>query len=1068
MADPITATGAARNPTRFGALTMGARQFTGLWTQRSPYRDADTAYLVAKFYAGSRFDSILDGLNREIDQTLSDARSPGSIVYNSNVFPPIASFFSWSYVQNRAQTVRVLADSILVDGTLEITSSQVVSVKKRVGLEVIFLLTATIGFMGGNIIPPGTIMTVAGLTAAAVFDGVQEVFSSGSGFVVFQMSSTTSVEIAFGPDTGTITGAVLPSDIFDATAGQQSILFSKSAGSGPSQFLAVNTQLYIGDGIDQKKLIEGSQTWFPSTATLPGTLINVGAAPGILFLALGGITLSVVGTESTGSTIFIYTDQENVPLQFTNLVNTVITFSGLTFASYLNGTTQTVTGVVSTTLGVLTITVAHAAYPLTADAGSATTGNGTTGTTMPGFFPTQFGVIPDAGQQWKGYGTALQNWGAVAPTTAPTLTPMNGTRFWQPTTVLTANYAILDTNGNIEVILGPTSGATALKTGRAYPTWQTAIATSGAFVTIDGTIQWANLGQISSWQPATMFVPFLTGANLNASVILDSNQNLQQALDSANSGATEPTWATAIGTTTADGSQNWVCLGPGVLIASQGVQYAYSYHAVDGSVSTSSPPAFIEGGILGPVQVEDVGLGEYLDVSGAYVTDTQFDQVWIWRTPIGEDTLILEDQIPADGLGATFLYKEFGIPDTSNAGQGALNALIAAPVDEANDPPPAGFIPLCFAFQRIWGAVGNTIFTSGGPDTIVGNGNTAFAPLDNIPLVGIPYAIVPVTVQLGGLLVFTTAGIQIILGTGTPTNPFYATTYYGLVNVSGYNAVSQLVGTTIFVLESNLKVSAIQVQYPFNPATGYTEVGFPIGDQLIEVTTGGINESLYNSATAFVSWNNQNTRENALYVADGATGWFRMSAVSPPESGYMWSPRRAIVGGTSAVQSVLTAPQTTQLLIGPPLGTTGPILARDGTASVFTDNGTPYPSFDDKGVTLMCSTGQWAEVAHISAKSKAVGGRPTVSVLLNEVAPSAERPFTVLKLDDKSNDPARNRKSRSAYSDRYVLAQNGAETTGDCILVRFDYGTQDAGDVLWDWGIFAAIHDEREEAAQKG
>jgi hypothetical protein len=58
MPDPISATGAVRNPTRYGALTENARDFTGLWTQRSPYHDAAVPYLVSKFYSGSRFDGL--------------------------------------------------------------------------------------------------------------------------------------------------------------------------------------------------------------------------------------------------------------------------------------------------------------------------------------------------------------------------------------------------------------------------------------------------------------------------------------------------------------------------------------------------------------------------------------------------------------------------------------------------------------------------------------------------------------------------------------------------------------------------------------------------------------------------------------------------------------------------------------------------------------------------------------------------------------------------------------------------------------------------------------------------
>ena len=38
---------------------------------------------------------------------------------------------------------------------------------------------------------------------------------------------------------------------------------------------------------------------------------------------------------------------------------------------------------------------------------------------------------------------------------------------------------------------------------------------------------------------------------------------------------------------------------------------------------------------------------------------------------------------------------------------------------------------MAYHFQRIWGAVGNQAFFSGGPDVIAGNPNEAFIPPTN-------------------------------------------------------------------------------------------------------------------------------------------------------------------------------------------------------------------------------------------------------------------------------------------------------------------------------------------------
>jgi hypothetical protein len=449
------------------------------------------------------------------------------------------------------------------------------------------------------------------------------------------------------------------------------------------------------------------------------------------------------------------------------------------------------------------------------------------------------------------------------------------------------------------------------------------------------------------------------------------------------------------------------------------------------------------------------------DLEGPNTTDPQCDEIWIWRRPQAGATLILLDTIPNPSIGAaaTWTYRDVST-DLD------LFAQIPAPITNSADPPDPTMTAPVYHLQRLFAIVDNRVVWSAGPDAVTGSGNTSFPPGNSLSFTAQPIRLIPITVQNGGVLVLTTDGVRIILGTGQAGNGFYETNYYASVSLLSYNAVD-VYNNQIFLMESNRKVSTIAVEYPFNPQTGYTEVGFPIGDQFKKVTTGGIVSPLYNPATAYLSWNVQDSGETGMYVADGQVGWFRLGLIMPPEEGMNWSPRAAIAAGTSAVQSIETAPGTHQLLVGPPAGTPGPILCRDASGSVWTDNGAAYPAWDVKGVTLLCSTGEWAETAHIATKSKAVGARPIISILLNEIAPSVERPWNVLELDTKSNDPPMQRPSKSVYSDRYVLAQNGEEDTGDSIMTRFDYGTQAVGDELLDWGMFASVHNERSEEAAK-
>ncbi len=961
MGGPIGAAGAVTNPTKYAALSMGARQMTGLWTQRSPYRDAAVPYLSAKFYSGSRFDSLLDGENREISVNLTDKRSPGSVVFNSNTFPGIKSFYSYQSLKNGVESIRDIADG-----------------------------------MDGN--------------------------------------------------------------IYDATPGQKSTLFTKSAGAGPARFLGVNTELFFGDGKEEKKWIY-PDSWQASKAIEPGTLINQGAEPGTAYMALGGMDMTIVGTSNSGTPNFrvmVYVDPSDLPESFANLVDAKASFSGLTFATFLNGQTLVVEEVISSTLGIFVVSGSGGPYDFTADTGAATTGNGTTGATIPTFIPGYLAVTADSGQQWKSYGSAIENWGLASPTKAPTLTPLNGARWWMPQTSLYFQYTLIDPYQNVQIAETSVSGN--YVTGTSYPSWSTALLQP----TSDGDITWTNFGQILVWKP-----DFLQP---EPSIILDSNHNFQLCSVSTGAGLTggvEPTWATTFGATTTDGDITWTCLDPGAQLTTASASYGYSWEAIDGSVCTSSKKATILGPIVGSSLTPD---NPYLQVAGAKCTDEQCGQIWIWRTAQGEPTLILEDQIANDNIfdpPTVFIYTERGIADTTANGQPALNAFIPAPVAKSQEPPPPGLTGPIYHLQRVWGISGYSVVYSQGPDAIVGNGNTAFAALNEIPYMAQPILLIPMTVQGGGILVLTTDGVWIILGTGTATDPFYTTIYFSSVSINSFTAVD-VYQNSAFMMEANGKVSTLAIEYPFNPQTGYDEIGFPIGDQFLKVTTGGLNAALYDPATAYVSWCVANTFDTGMYVADGAVGWFRMGIVNPPENGLCWNTHRSIAGGTSAVQNLKTSAGKYQLLIGPPVGTPGPILVRDATGTVFTDNGTPYPGWDAKGVNILCPTGKWAEVVHISTKSAAVGKRPIVSVLLGEIVPSTKRPYRALKLDDKSNDPARTPRSESVYSDRYVLKQSGANTLSDCLLTKFDYGTQAVGDELLDWGIYAREHDEREEQAAKG
>lgn len=1106
MPSPLQQAGAVSEPSEYATLAMD-RHITGLWTQRSLLRDADVPYLYGKFYGASRYDSLCDGINREITSRLTSARRPGMAPWRDPVTGGAgtlsgtpSALFAWKYLQNGDEMIRYFLDTV----------------------------------------------------ETAAFSVLWDVTNPN---------------------------------------GWQAI-FNKSVGAGIMRFCGLPYQLFMCDGIDANELLAGSQEWQASTDIDPGTLIVTNGE--IVQMALGGIMMGIMQIQALNATTYqIWFDLTQTTNQFPNLIGAELTFSELTAIPALNGTSLPVGSIISTTLGILTVitTGLTAGNPMT-ETGAATTGNGTTGASAPAFSSTKLAVVQDSGQQWKCYGPALIPWGLQTPTQSLIILPNGQTRMWQSNTMLSYQYAIMDTNGDIQTALGLIAGAGGIyQTGNAYPTWKTG-APAGQFdQTIDGTIIWWNLGAPGSWYASqTYYVDPIQGV----ACILDSNQNLQWCSSGSGgaSGGSEPTWNTAIGSTTADGALTWTCLGPGAILPGSEATYGYSLHGIDGTVSTASATVLIQGYVLGQAQTNPAfpslsitikniqNYGSSGDASGV-------DQVWIWRTAQGQSTLILEDQIPIDDIqvhaapphhptdGYNFLpYYEYGITDTSTNGNGALNALIIAPVADSGDAAPAGLTAPIYQLGRIWAISGNNVIYSAGPDAITGNGNTQWPPLNFIAYPEQPIRLIPFTTNNGGILVVTTTNCYVILGIGTSSNPFYTTVYMPGVGALSYDAMD-IIGSTIYIFTGKSKFVSL------DPSAGYTEVGFPIGDQFTNVTQAlGVNDStgnvgsgaLYNPATVHVSWYEGGSGDTAIFVSDGEYGWFRYSPVASPESGYLWSPRAVLVTRCKFAQAlelqpgifgligvtssgamllrnapyspnampctdgipVLSAPTSSlgssgsgkfpqgdfyatvvafnssndvigisaetvfqaptgltreiiwtwsavagasyyqlwmggkstvysryEQLSGVNFAQTAPVENLGGaTGGIFPTQGS-YPSYQTIGNITLCQSGEIVEIAHVALKSVATGARPAVGLLIGELAATTAVPFDNLEIT--SNDPPDLPASQTMYSDRYTAMQNGVCPLCDNMQVKMDYGTQPWADELLMHSIYGAHHAERKQ-----
>jgi len=556
-------------------------------------------------------------------------------------------------------------------------------------------------------------------------------------------------------------------------------------------------------------------------------------------------------------------------------------------------------------------------------------------------------------------------------------------------------------------------------TGNNQPVWNTSL----GGLTKDGTVVWENLGRSTSWYPSYQYPTQIT-------VILDSNGNLQYTAQyfttqtvwtsgvanttgaSNITGATEPTaWSTTIGGHTTDGAYTWTCLGPASQLTAGTLQYAYSYHCLDGSVTTASPVSYVLNPVLGYL-----GLFEILVVV-PYSSSTQVDQIWLWRTTGGGSTLFYLDSLPNTSASGTVSYIDI-LPDASTSGGQALDQFISAPIDKSSDPPPSGLKYLTYHLGRIFGAVGNTVVWSQGPDVTSGNGNTAWSPSNTFSY---PSTVIRLFPTSSGLVVFTTSDIYLIAGLGTAGSPLYSTAYLQYIGISSYDAFS-VNGSVVYIYTTDNHVLCL------DPNSGVSEVGFPIGDQFgPEQGTG-----TFRPLSSRVTWHVAGSQDKGLYVSDNQGSWWRLSPTASPETGLTWSPRAAIAVGFSAVQSVETSPGIHQLLIGPQ--TSGPILVR--SYDTFEDNGVSYNAFSSAGSLVLAQPGQLALVQSITTDCFARGTPISLAVQLDEVSGDYFEPIA-----SSVPDPTQLTPSNSLYAQRFYLSETQKPACCRHMQIKINFGT---------------------------
>jgi hypothetical protein len=386
-----------------------------------------------------------------------------------------------------------------------------------------------------------------------------------------------------------------------------------------------------------------------------------------------------------------------------------------------------------------------------------------------------------------------------------------------------------------------------------------------------------------------------------------------------------------------------------------------------------------------------------------------------------------------------------------------LNIEIQAEESDANDPPPVGLVNLSYHLQRVWGSVQNILYYSAGPDTINGDGDQSWPPLNQFVF---PFVIKRLWPTINGLVVFTSSATWIIQGQGTSSSPFFDVPFTGGAGFGlfDYNTFA-ITGASAAALSSDFKMVY------FDPQAGIVDVGLPIADQL----------SAFQYAVpgqTYVVWHAGGSTDTAVYLSSWESPQYRLNTTSAPESGTAWSvpaglnPGGPTVIGVTALASVQTAPGQRKLIYGPGYNVSvplGPITYRDsaqgpdGGYTVTTDNGLPYDAFATVGSITLAQPGQRAEIAFFETDCPATGTSPTMTVWLDEVSTWLNGGTGTTLAYNVVDPPELQPGSQSILQKRAYLNQGQVPEFCRHFQLKFDWGTANSPDELLSFTVWGTV-----------
>jgi hypothetical protein len=605
----------------------------------------------------------------------------------------------------------------------------------------------------------------------------------------------------------------------------------------------------------------------------------------------------------------------------------------------------------------------------------------------------------------------------------------------------------------------------------SWPSWGTGNAPSYPSVTEQGSYPgnghgvYAPTGGTATWNNHGPAVDFVFKANqsftLADDVITDTNANQEAPYRTGYTSTTQPTWQKSPNALTTDNPNLiWINEGPQSstanptsLTAGTGWMYGVALvNSLDDTVSNMSQfsPS------TGPVTNAD-----YINLPPAYglppiaQIDPQADYVNIYRTTDGGAIPLLVPGV--DNSGYTIPLNEYlknGYQDTTQ--DTGLNTELTGAEDGENTPPALGAINIVYHLGSLFYSIGNVVYWTTGPADPSGNGLNGTAPLNFSFMPSLVKRMFPTSI---GLLVFTISDIYIIAGQGTTNNPIQpGEPYLPGVGLLSYNALDNC-GTILGLLTTD------GTQMMIDPGGGFIDSGQPIGNNFALRNTSVLGQN-WNPADVYIAWY-VNGEDQAWYIADGQTGWYRMCATPAPETGYSWSPFAQIAGGTSlpdgtpsiqAVQSIEVQPGIKRLLSGP-YGT-GQILQRASLGTpTFTDGDSAYRAFSDLGSLVLVDPGQAAGVNFVTTECVKIGTPLTLGMLFDEAEPYTNVPFSILR--NWENDPPNRPKSRSLLSQRfYVSDDEDIDAICRNIQIRVDWGTDTVQNELLTYSVFGSFYQE--------